>query len=330
MARPDRSVVGAAESRQQAHAAVPQEVDPFAAFATEVSFPTCLACGAPVQQRAIVLANGAYSRCSRCGLESLDPLPTDVGTKRLFVQGYFQGQVPGGYADYDADGPLHQANAAARLELVRRYLGDAAPEAVLDVGCAVGHFLAAAAVNGARVVGVDVSKWARDEARRRHGIEAERSIADVAVHSPGAFDVVTFFQSLEHMSRPDLALATARSCLRPGGLLVIETWDAGSTLARWQGKSWQQMNPPTVVHLFTRPCLDVMLVHAGFAPVAIEVTGKLVSAGLVLHILAGKFPRSLGWLDRLARWPAVARLRIRYRLGDLVTVVARASATPAA
>lgn len=322
MARNQRAGTGTVRTADHDERDAAVEIDPFAAVGGATAVTRCMACGAPTTARAIVLTAGAYSQCSRCGLRSLDPLPTDVGTKRLFVQGYFQGEVPGGYADYDADGPLHQANAADRLALVRKYLGRD-PGAVLDIGCAVGHFLAAAAATGARISGVDVSKWARDEVRRRHGIEVERAIADVVAKSPEAFDVVTLFQSLEHMSRPDVALADAQRCTQPGGLLVIETWDAGSTLARLQGKSWQQMNPPTVVHLFTRPSLEVMLLQAGFEQVAVEVTGKLVSVGMVLHVLAGKFPGLLGWLDRLARWPVVARLRIRYRLGDLVTVIAR-------
>lgn len=105
--------------------------------------------------------------------------------------------------------------------------------------------------------------------------------------------------------------------------MVIETWDAGSTVARVMGKAWQQMNPPTVLHLMGRPSLAALLGRAGFELVTVERTSKLVSVGLVLHILADKFPALLGWLGVLARRPWLARLTLRYRLGDLVTAVAR-------
>lgn len=288
----------------------------------------CVACGGPLTPGAYVLPAGSYAKCAACGLASLDPLPHDGAAGELFAEGYFKGEIAGGYADYDADQVLHEANARARMALIRRH-SPHPPAAVLDMGCAVGTFLLEPRRLGARVVGVDVSPWARAEATQRHGVEVAASAAEVAASSPGGFDVVTFFQSLEHMPRPDRELEFASTCLRPGGLLVLETWDAGSLIARLMGKAWQQMNPPTVLHLMGRRSLAALLERAGFDVVRIERTGKLVSVGLVLHILAGKAPRLLGWVETLAHWPWLGRRTIRYQLGDLITVVARKRGEPA-
>ncbi len=282
----------------------------------------CLACAGEIQHRAVVLPAGSYSSCPSCGLESLDPLPTELDTARLFDRGYFTGEIPGGYADYDADRALHEANAKARFALIRRYLGEA-PASVLDVGCANGHFLAAAREQGASVHGVDLSPWARAEAARAYQLDVAASLPELVTGQPGAFAAVTFFQSLEHMPRPDEALAAARACIHPRGILVIETWDSESAIARLQGKSWQQRNPPTVIHVMSRRSLVRLLDRCGFERVEIERTAKLVSVGLVLHILADKLVWLRGpieWLKRV-RW--LARLRLRYRMGDLITLVAR-------
>lgn len=222
---------------------------------------SCVACGGSKTTGAFVLAGGAYATCRECGLASLDPLPPD--TSALYSEGYFKGGVAGGYADYDADQNLHDANARARLALIRRHR-TTLPSAVLDVGCAVGTFLVAARALGARVAGVDVSPWARHEALRRHQLAVEPSVGDTSAKHPEAFDLVTFFQSLEHMPYPDKELAAANTCLNADGLLVIETWDAGSPIARLMGRAWQQMNPPTVLHLMSRRSISALLERCGF------------------------------------------------------------------
>lgn len=45
-------------------------------------------------------------------------------------------------------------------------------------------------------------------------------------------DAITFFQSLEHLLDPWDHLAIAADVLDPGGVVVIETWDNTSRVAR--------------------------------------------------------------------------------------------------
>src|SRR5690606_6379470 len=130
--------------------------------------------------------------------------------------------------------PLHRRNAAARLALVERALAGARGR-LLDVGCALGDFPAAATAHGFEASGVEVSAWARQRAIERHGLEVHPSLEAAVAGREGTFDVVSFFQVLEHMPRPDEALALARRALVPGGLLVLETWDASSLVARVAG-----------------------------------------------------------------------------------------------
>lgn len=57
-------------------------------------------------------------------------------------------------------------------------------------------------------------------------------------------DAVTFFQSLEHLTRPEETLRQAHELLRPGDMVVIETWDLDSRVACLFGHHWQQVTPP--------------------------------------------------------------------------------------
>jgi SAM-dependent methyltransferase len=86
--------------------------------------------------------------------------------------------------------------------------------AVLDVGCGMGAF--AEHLPQARYTGLD--PFVPDDAPDyvlREGLAAH------ARRKPGAYDVVTAFQVIEHMSDPKLFTQQCAKLLRSGGLLIL-------------------------------------------------------------------------------------------------------------
>ncbi|MCP3958808.1 MAG: class I SAM-dependent methyltransferase [bacterium] len=258
-----------------------------------------------------------YARCDGCGLVSLEPLPTEPDSGSLYSEGYFREGASGGYVDYAGDEATHRRNARDRCRLLPSSAG-----ALLDVGCAVGFFLDEARRAGWRVTGVEVSPWAAEQARERTGADVHASLDAVLEATDEPVDAVTFFQVLEHLPHPARTLARARDLLKPGGRVVIETWDRDSLVARLFGSHWQQVTPPSVIHLFARRDVDALLERAGFRPVSTRRTTKRVSVGFVAGLLAGKYPRAGGWFRALVTRSRLDGLAVPYRLGDLITVVA--------
>ena len=58
-------------------------------------------------------------------------------------------------------------------------------------------------------------------------------------------------QVLPHFIDPRSAMRVVSKILRPGGLLLIETWNRGSLTAKLLGKGWHEYSPPSVLHWFT-------------------------------------------------------------------------------
>lgn len=280
----------------------------------------CVICGGEDRSPLWSKDGWSYARCGGCGTVSLDPQPAADESRALYGEGYFQEGASGGYLDYAGDEAIHRHNARARCRLL------ASPEGgrLLDVGCAVGFFLDEARRCGWRVEGVEVSPWAAAEARRRTGAPIHDSLA-AAGSAAEPFDAVTFFQVLEHMPRPADALGQARACLRPGGLVAIETWDRDSLVARLFGSHWQQVTPPSVIHLFSRRDVGALLERTGFEVRSAARTSKRVSIGFVAGLLAGKYPRAGGWLLRRIEAAGYGRRAVSYRWGDLITVTGVAS-----
>lgn len=262
-----------------------------------------------------------YLRCAGCGLARLDPVPAPEALAEVFDDGYFHGGgARGGYDDYDADAETHRANAARRLSRLAASTpsGSAAP-LLIDVGCASGYTLDAARERGWRGVGVEVSPAAADRARAK-GFRVEstlEALADLA----GTADAVCFFQVLEHLPEPDAALADAARLLRPGGVVLCETWDGASRIARLSGSRWQQLSPPSVLWVLDRVSATALFERAGLRLEDWRPTSKLVSLALVMGQLGPRLPGPLA-----AAAAAAARrfggVRVRYGLGDLVSAEA--------
>lgn len=259
----------------------------------------------------------AYRRCRACRTGRLDPIPS-ADEREPYDAGYFiNGGSRAGYADYEASEPWHRRTARSRL----RRVGAASVKRresplLVDVGGAVGYLADEATRIGWRAVTVEASAWAAGRATQR-GLTVAPSLADLG-HLAGTVDAVTFFQSLEHLPDPEDALRSAASLLRPGGVVVIETWDATSRTARLSGRRWQQLSPPSVLWLFSPGGLGAMAQRAGLEPRTWRPTPKVVSAATVVgQALAEHAPR----LVEVAE-PVLSRLPVPYAFDDLITCAA--------
>jgi SAM-dependent methyltransferase len=283
----------------------------------------CPACDSRISSPLFRKEGFRYVECARCGVAYLDPVPSPEEAMALYDDGYFAGPVGGGgYADYGADEGLHRRNARDRLAVVQAAWAGAAG-ALLDVGCAFGFFLDEAGRAGWQVEGVEVASTPAAYARGELGLTVHPDLAALAPERREAFDVVTFFQVLAHLARPAEALDQARTLVRPGGLLVIETSNRRSRMARLLGRHWQFVTPPEIVCLFDPESLDRLLDRHGFERVDLRRAPKTVSVRFAGSVLAHKYPRLARPVQLVTEQRRLAGRGLRYDLGDLMTVVAR-------
>jgi 2-polyprenyl-6-hydroxyphenyl methylase/3-demethylubiquinone-9 3-methyltransferase len=123
--------------------------------------------------------------------------------------------------------PLHLLNPVrARFITERTTLAGAR---VLDVGCGGGLLAEALAQAGAKVTAVDLAPG-MIEVARLHAMEGNLDIdyrvagaEAVAAVEPGAFDVVTCMEMLEHVPDPAAIIRTLATLVRPGGSIFVST-----------------------------------------------------------------------------------------------------------
>ena len=131
---------------------------------------------------------------------------------------------------WDPNGPQRALHALNPVRLA--YVADRAdlPGArVLDVGCGGGLLSEALAKAGANVTALDLAPELIQVAKL-HGLEAgtrvdyrEQSVESLAEEQPGAFDVVTCMEMLEHVPEPASVIRACATLLKPGGKLFLST-----------------------------------------------------------------------------------------------------------
>ena len=268
----------------------------------------CRLCGG-LQGRVLYEFSRPIFKCESCGVVQVDQ---SEGVDH-YTESYYRGGV---YADYLRDRAAIHRNA---LQILSKLECLVQGRTLLDVGCAAGFFLEAARTRGWTVRGLEVSEYASNYARQELGLAIDTGSITSPPSELPRFDVVTLWDTIEHLDRPDLALSNIHDLLDPGGVLVLSTGDYGSLLRRLAGKKWRLFADPTHKFFFDENTLGRVLTQQGFQIFRVDRIGKWVSLLMILHQSGLSLAHSVrDWLGK-TRWNP----SLYVNLWDVMTVFAK-------
>jgi SAM-dependent methyltransferase len=284
-----------------------------------VRYPSTIKPGADGDWRAFRCTHSGYGRhhtivqCQRCGLVYTDPRP--VGQD--IVESYKA-----------VEDPLYLEEREGRvltfehhLKPLERLTGPPDGRPLLDVGCYTGVFVEIAARHGWDAWGVDPSHWAVAQAQAR-GLHVVQGTLETADLPEAAFDVVTMWDVIEHVTNPLGTLQQTYRLLKPGGVAVVHTIDIESPFARLMDARWPWLMEMHIYY-FSRGTMRAMLEKCGFQVLSDRPQGRFLRLGYLMSRVSALAPL----IGRPAEW-LVTKLGLRglavpVNLGDLFTAYAR-------
>ncbi len=179
------------------------------------------------------------------------------------------------------------------LRLLRKFKSEGS---VLDVGCLTGSFLKFSRELGYQPLGVEYRPYAIEAARKHFGIEMIRGffeeVAPGMIQRHQLFDIITFWETLEHMLYPASALKFCNKLLRPGGLVAITV----PNFDNLQVKLLKERCFHCIggagnaghINMFTPSTLERMLSENGFEMELMETEGSSSYYDIMLY-LSGRY-----------------------------------------
>ena len=157
---------------------------------------------------------------------------------------------------------------------------------LLDIGCGTGNFLAAARDAGYRVTGTELDGKAARFAKERVGLQRifPLTISEFAgQHADEKFDVVTFFEVLEHQAAPVEFLQKVNMVLKPRGTLALsvpnrERWMTGPDVLDYPPNHFLRWNTAALRKFLSAQGFEVLSVRE--EPAGLAHTAQMINMAL--------------------------------------------------
>jgi SAM-dependent methyltransferase len=219
--------------------------------------------------------------CKTCGHRFTEIRDLGKHLEEAYSDDYFF-EGKDGYPNYLEEKEMLYRSGLKYTKVISKYLK---PGKVLDVGCAAGFILKAFKDKGWDCVGIEPNDTMASYGRKELGLDIRTG--GMETFSPGQqFDLINLIEVIGSLYDLDTAMKNVSGLCRPGGYVMVESWDMNCLAARFFGKNWHEYCPPSVVHWFSDKTLNQLFEYYGFEPVAKGRPSKKINLKHGLAIIA--------------------------------------------
>lgn len=273
----------------------------------------CRICGSNAKENLFNKYGFDIVRCGKCGLVFTDFYPTQKFLKDYYAKNYFVGgNKKLGYDNYALEEQSSRLTARKRIDLLKlRSKGK-----ILDVGCAYGFFLSEMP-GGWEKSGLEISEFACAQAVKNNpGADIRNKILTPAIFAGKKFDLITLWDTIEHLDNPNGVITNVYSRLKKGGVLAVSTGDVDSFFSIMQGSNWHLYTPPQHLSFFSPATIKNLLKSAGFRKISISHPPAYYPVSYIVHKLSNLYN------VKLPNIKIMQNIVIPVNLGDIMFVTA--------
>lgn len=248
---------------------------------------TCKSIANCIAKKDIVMRKNGFEilECKACNHRFIQIKNSQTHVEKVYSDRYFFGGKDG-YPNYLDEKEILIKHGAHYAKIISKYLQN--PGSVLDAGCAAGFILKGFEKQGWDCYGIEPNKTMVEYGIREFGFNLQVGNLETFT-TDKKYDLITFIQVIGHFHDLDKAMENTHHLLRPGGFVIVESWNRDSIIAKLLGKNWHEYSPPSVIHWFSDKTLINLFNYHGF---------KLVNKGLPVKRINLKHAVSL-MMDKL-------------------------------
>jgi 2-polyprenyl-3-methyl-5-hydroxy-6-metoxy-1,4-benzoquinol methylase len=231
--------------------------------------------------------------CKDCGHLFTDLIITDEKIDILYSDDYFFGGTDG-YNNYLLEKNILIKRGEYYAGIISNYM---LPGKVLDIGCAAGFILKGFENKGWLGTGIEPNAAMVEYGRRVMGLNVKKGILD-SVQLEKKFDLIIMIQVIGQINNLKNSIIKMSDYLKPGGHVLIETWNKDSITAKIFGKNWHEFSPPSTLNYFSKKTLKKLMCKHNFSPVSQGTPKKDIYSSHLKSFLKHKLLKSgnLKWL----------------------------------
>lgn len=200
--------------------------------------------------------------CTNCQLIFRHPIPSASELTNIYKNNdYFS--FWGNKKNLDAIHKMKAKTAELFLSKITPLFKNKKPLYLLEVGCATGALLETAQKQGFEVTGIEPNPKFSQLAQKITGQQIYAEPFEKINFPPYSFDIIVFFDVLEHFANFNMVIKKCFSLLKSGGLIAISTPDTKSLSFKILGTRWPHFKSEHL-HYFNAKNLALLLESNGF------------------------------------------------------------------
>ena len=240
------------------------------------------------EEKLLLFEKNGYSiqECKKCKHRFLDISNVESHVESVYSDDYFTGGKNTGYPNYLEQKDILLNYGRKYAKIISKHTK---PGKVLDAGCAAGFILKGFEQSGWNCYGVEPNDTMANYGRKKLNLAISTGSFEPFT-TKQTFDLINMIQVIGHFYDVDKAMRNVNRLLNKDGLVLVESWDMQSRLARLLGKKWPEYSPPSVVNWFSTETLQQLFGYYGFELIDRGLPSKRINMRHALSLVKEKTP----------------------------------------